>query len=145
MADSWLRTLIRDLTGGTPVARTPWGFTSSNPTAGIGYSTGAGGVVTQLTNKATGVTLNKVTGQITMNNAALNAGVSVSFVLTNSTIGANDGVSVSVASGATLASYFATVDAVAAGSATITVRNYTGGNLSEAIVLNFNVEKGAIA
>ena len=36
-----------------------------------------GGTVTQATNKSTGVTLNTESGQITMNNAQLNAGVIV--------------------------------------------------------------------
>lgn len=36
--------------------------TSSSASAGVGYATGAGGTVTQATNKSTGVTLNAVTG-----------------------------------------------------------------------------------
>lgn len=145
MADSFLRSLVRQLTGGIAVAITPWGFQSSNPTAGMGYGTGAGGTVVQGVSKSTAVTLNKVTGSITMNAAQLNTVTSVSFTLTNSAIGANDGVSVSIASGATAGSYFVTVDAVAVGSCLITLRNYSGGNLSEAVVLNFNVEKGAVS
>ena len=39
-------------------------------TTGIGYATGAGGGVTQSTNKATTVVLNKMCGQITMNAAS---------------------------------------------------------------------------
>jgi hypothetical protein len=112
---------------------------------GIGYGTGSGGAVTQATSKSTGVTLNKSTGSITMNGAALNATTSVSFVLTNSLIAATDVVNVAIKSGATLASYFVQVDATAAGSCTITVRNYTAGNLSEAIVMSFAVLKGVAA
>jgi hypothetical protein len=114
-------------------------------TGGVGYATGAGGTVAQATSKSTGVTLNKSTGTITMNAAALNATTSVSFVLTNSLIAATDVVNVAIKSGATLASYFVQVDATAAGSCTITVRNYTAGNLSEAIVLSFAVLKGVAA
>ncbi|TIW18475.1 MAG: hypothetical protein E5V81_17755, partial [Mesorhizobium sp.] len=40
---------------------------TQNPGAGIGYSAGAGGTVTQATSKSTGMTLNTSTGQITMN------------------------------------------------------------------------------
>lgn len=41
---------------------------------GIGYQAGSGGAVMQATSKGTSVTLNKPSGQITMNNAALAAG-----------------------------------------------------------------------
>src|SRR5882672_9299987 len=37
----------------------------------LGYATGAGGAVTQATDKSTAVTLNKICGAITMNGAAL--------------------------------------------------------------------------
>jgi len=118
---------------------------STDATAGVGYGTGAGGAVTQMTNKSTGVTLNKVTGQITMSNAALNMSTSVGFTLTNSAIAATDVVVVNVASGATADSYLVGVDAVASGSCRIHVRNVSGSNLSEAIVLNFAVIKGVAA
>ncbi|NBS24587.1 MAG: hypothetical protein EBS78_11605 [Altererythrobacter sp.] len=45
---------------------------STSTSGGIGYGTGAGGTVTQATSKSTGVTLDKVCGEITMNNATLN-------------------------------------------------------------------------
>lgn len=119
---------------------------SSSATAGVGYTTGAGGAVTQLTDKSTGVTLNKVCGQITTNNAALNAGVEVSFVLTNSAIAATDAVVVNVGSGAvTPAAYLVSVGAVAAGSCTIVLSNASAGSLSEALVLNFAVIKAVAA
>ena len=37
---------------------------TSSGTAGVGYATGAGGAVTQITSPTTGVTLNKTTGAI---------------------------------------------------------------------------------
>lgn len=117
---------------------------SASPTVPSGYSTGAGGAVTQITSKATGVTLNTVTGQITMNNAALNAGVKVSFVVTDSAVAAVDIPSVAVVSGGTANAYRASVTAVAAGSFTVTVENITGGSLSEAPVIGFVVTKGSI-
>ncbi len=112
---------------------------------GVGYTTGAGGTVTQATSKATGVTLNKTTGTITMNAAALAATTSVGFTLTNSLIAATDVVLVSIKSGATADSYTVTVDAVAAGSCRISLRNVTAGSLSEAVVLSFAVIKGVAA
>lgn len=121
------------------------GVTSTGATTPIGYATGAGGAVTQSTNKSTGVTLNKVCGQITMNNANLAAGTEVSFTLTNSVIAATDCVVVNVASGATAATYTVTVDAVASGSCRITVGNYSTTGQAEAIVLNFVVVKAVAA
>lgn len=112
---------------------------------GVGYATGAGGTVTQATSKSTGVTLNTPTGTITMNNAALNTVTSVAFTLTNSVIAATDVIIVNFKSANTANSYFVSVDAVAAGSCSISVRNYTGGNLSEAIVLSFAIIKGVAA
>lgn len=111
----------------------------------MGYITGAGGAVTQLTSKSTGVTLNKATGVITMHAATLNAATSVGFTLTNSTIGVDDVVVVSIRSGGTVDSYAVTVDTVAAGSCRIQVRNISGGNLSESLNLNFAVIKGAVS
>lgn len=115
---------------------------SNSPTGGVGYSTGAGGTVTQATNKSTGVTLSKVTGQITMNNAALAAGAIVSFVLTNTAIAAGDILALNHVSAGTPGAY--TLNArCAAGSATIDVQNNTAGSLSEAIVIGFVLIKGA--
>jgi hypothetical protein len=100
-----------------------------------------GGTVTQATSKSTGVQLDRMAGQITMHNAALAATTSVSFTLTNDQIGANDVVCVNIASGATTNSYSVTVDAVAAGSCRIHVRNVTAGSLGEALVLNYGILK----
>lgn len=120
------------------------GLVSTSPTSGIGYATGAGGTVTQATSKATGVTLNKVTGAITLNNASLAAATSVAFTLTNSAIAATDLVHVNIKSGATANSYSANVDSVSAGSCSISLRNYSAGALAEAVVLSFAVLKGVV-
>jgi hypothetical protein len=105
----------------------------------LGYTAAAQGQVTQQTNKSTAVTVNKSAGQITMNGAALNATTNVTFTLNNSTISANDVIVLSVAAGATAGAYNCWVSSKATGSCTITVRNITAGNLSEAIVINFAV------
>ena len=118
---------------------------STSATAGIGYGTGAGGTVTQATSKSTGATLNTVSGQITMNAAALAAAAEVSFTLTNSAVAATDVVMVSIASGATAGAYSVQCDATAAGSCRISVGNRSTGSLSEAIVLNFVVIKAVAA
>ena len=111
----------------------------------IGYTTGAGGAVTQATSKSTGVTLNKLCGQITTHNASLAATTAVSFTLTNSKIASTDTIQVNIGSGATTNSYIVTVTAVAAGSCRIQIYNLTGGGLGEALVLNFAVIKGKAA
>ena len=104
----------------------------------MGYTAAARGTVTQDTSKATAITLNKSAGTVTMNNATLNATTSVNFTLNNSKISAGDAVILSLVSGAaTPGTYTLWVTALAAGSATITLRNISGGNLSEAVVFNF--------
>jgi hypothetical protein len=118
--------------------------TTVEATTSIGYPVGTGGTVTQLTSKSTGVTLNKITGQITMNNATLNRSTGVSFTLTNSFIGLADVVVVNIASGATLAAYTVGVTVIAAGTCSIHLHNLLAGtDLSEAVVLNFVIIKGA--
>ena len=110
----------------------------------FGYIAGGGGTVTQATNKATGVTLNKPSGQITMNNASLAAATIVSFTFTNSTISSTDVLVINHVSGGTVGAYTFTA-ACGSGSATIYVRNATSGSLGEAIVLRYAVIKGAIS
>lgn len=107
----------------------------------LGYSTDAQGAVTQLTSKSTGVTLDKSCGQITMNDAALASVTNVTFTLTNSLISPKDVLVLNVYGG-TAGAYNVWVSGLAAGSATITVRNITGGSLSEAIVINYAIIHG---
>lgn len=119
---------------------------SNSATAGLGYATGSGGTVTQGagSGKSTAVTLSKVCGQITMNNAALAANTTVNFTLTNTAIAATDVIVWNHQSGGTIGSYTIT-SAQGAGSATVYVRNVTAGSLSEAIVLSFAVIKAVTA
>jgi len=109
-----------------------------------GYATGAGGTVTQATSKATGVTLSKSTGQITLNAAALASDTTVSFTLTNTVIEAGDILIMNHISAGTAGSYLLNAQS-AAGSASINVRNITAGSLSEAIVIAFAVIKAVTA
>jgi hypothetical protein len=103
----------------------------------FGYTAAAQGTVTQATSKSTAVTLNKAAGQITMNNAALAGTTNVTFTLNNSLISANDIVILNIAADATAGSYNCWVSGLSVGSVSITVRNISGGSLSEAVVLNF--------
>lgn len=115
------------------------GLFANTDSTGIGYSAGAGGAVTQITSKSTAVSLTKITGQITMHNANLAAGTTVSFTVNNNAILATDVVIVNIKSGATANSYRVGVDAVANNSFVISLRNESGGALAEAIVLNFAI------
>lgn len=138
-------TLVTPVIGvatGTSLAAT--GALSSSGTAGIGYATGAGGTVTQATSKATAFTLSKITGQITLNNAALAADTTVSAVWTNTTISATDIVVFNHVSGGTLGAYTFNAQCAAA-SATLNIHNVTPGSLSEAPVIQFAVIKGVTA
>jgi hypothetical protein len=111
---------------------------------GIGYGPGSGGTITQLTNKATTVVLNKTSGQITTNNAVLAGNTTVSFTMTNSTLKAGDVLVLNHLSGGTAGSYLLNARC-AAGSASINIRNVTDASLTEAITIAFATIKTATA
>jgi len=121
---------------------------SSGPTSGIGYATGAGGAVTQATNRTTGVTLNKVSGTITTNNASLAAEAAAEFTVTNSTVAIGDTVVLSIQSGTNGGNTDVFVSTVAAGSFKIKVANNNaaaGTAETGAILINFAVIKAVAA
>lgn len=109
--------------------------------SGVGYSTGGGGAVTQITSRTTGVTLNKLTGAITLVSAAGSA-TAASFTVTNSQVGANDVIVLNQKTGTNLYELFVT--AVAAGSFQVTVFT-TGGTTTETPIISFAVVKGAVS
>jgi hypothetical protein len=115
-------------------------FSTCYATEEIGYAREAQGTVTQATSKSTAVTLNKSAGRITMNNAALNTATNATFTLNNSLISANDTVILTISGGqATPGSYNVFANSLDTGSVSITLRNISGGSLSEAVVINFAV------
>lgn len=105
----------------------------------IGYGTGAGGTVTQATSKTTGVTLNKPSGQITMNNAALAAGASAVFLLSNTYFEAIDSCYCQPVANA---SYRVETYVNGPGVVGVRVTNITASTLSEALAINFVIIKG---
>jgi len=123
-------------------------FSTCYATEEIGYAAAAQGTVTQLTDKSTGVTLNKSAGRITMNAAALAGSTAVSFTLTNNSISINDTIIVCVSSnttGSAAGAYTTYVSYLAAGSALITLRNLTAStSYSEAVIINFAIIHGAV-
>lgn len=127
-------------------ATTPtWGadyiYARAEPLTGVGYVTGAGGAVTQITSRTTGVTLNKVCGSITLV-SAVGSATWASFTVTNSAVAATDTVVVSQKSGTD--KYMIHVTNVAAGSFQVTSAT-TGGVTTEQPVFNFAVIKAAAA
>lgn len=111
---------------------------------GLGFSTGAGGAVTQATSKSTSVTLNKMCGAITMNAASLAAGASVVFQLNNSMIGVGDVIHVNTV-GFSLANYRVRAGNAGSGLCAICLENASGGSLAEAVVVWFVVVKATNA
>jgi hypothetical protein len=119
-------------------------FSTCYATQEIGYSAAAQGTVTQLTSKSTAVTLDKSAGRITMNNASLATATNATFTLNNALISANDTVILTISGGqATAGSYNVFANALATGSVSITLRNISGGTLSEAVVINYCIIHGA--
>lgn len=130
-------------TDGAEEVRSSGKISSSSPTAGIGYMTGAGGAVTQGTDKTTGVTLNAVTGTITLAAGATSSTTTVPFTLTNSAITANDIIVINHKSGGSLGAYSFAVTP-GAGSAVISIRSIATLN-ETSVVLQFAVIKSVVA
>jgi len=124
---------------GTSLAVT--GAVTSSGTAGVGYATGAGGAVTQITSRTTGVTLNKTTGSITLVSAA-GSPTLASFTVTNSTVAATDVIIINQKSGTDL--YEIAITAVAAGSFRVSFFSLVG-TTTEQPVFNFAVIKAVAA
>lgn len=127
-----------DVTGSVAATTT---ILSTGATSGIGYATGAGGAVTQGTSRTTGVTLNTVSGAITLFSAAGSAAYQ-SFTVTNSAVDLTDTIIVNQRSGTDR--YIILVTDVAAGSFEITFAT-TGGTTTEQPVFNFAVIKAVAA
>ena len=109
---------------------------------GLGYGSGSGSSITQTTSKSNPVTINKPTGRITLNSAALAANTTVSFTVNCTQCDANDIPVVAIQSNS--AAYTLTVSNVNSGSFVINVRNITAGSLSEGFLINYAIIKGSI-
>lgn len=140
------------VTGGLTLTGGNLGLGAITPTSvaasggAIGYATGAGGTVAQLTSKTTAVTLNKVCGQFATLNDALAAGATASFQVNNSNIAATDTILINLQGGqATNGTYRYWIEKVAAGSFIVTIENRSAGGLSEALTFNFAAHKAVTA
>lgn len=123
-----------------------YSITSTSPTAGIGYATGAGGAVTQITSRSTGVTLNTICGTITTDTTSLAAGGGAVFIVTNSTVALTDHVGVTVQSGLTTTQTTVEASTVTAGTFSIVVNNFHASTAEVgAIIINFAITKSVAA
>lgn len=116
----------------------------SSGTAGVGYSTGNGGTVTQATSRTTGVVLNKICGEITLFSTTTTAGLSQTFNVTDSFMTPTDVVILNLKNNPT-ANYILTArNKGTTGLFSITV--YTPAAASaEAPVISFCIIKGTNA
>ena len=110
-------------------------------TGALGYGAGAGGTVTQLTSKSTAVTLNKPCGVIFTSSSALAAGASAMFTFNNNSIRQYDNL---ITSGND-AIYSVEASASGNGYCSIRITNLTGGSLSQAVEIAFQLIRGATA
>lgn len=121
------------------------GGLSTSPTQGIGYATGAGGAVTQITSSSTGVTLSKICGQITTVALTTAAGAEEQFTVTNTNVAATDVVVVSTTY-AGAGTIQVTTAKVTAGAFDIVIANLHATNALNAVcVINFAVIKSVAA
>jgi len=128
-----------NITGGNT---TSTGFVkSSSSTAGIGYATGAGSTVTQTVSRTQGVTIDCVTGQITLVSAA-GTSAYTTFIVTNSTVQSGDVIILSQRTGTD--KYLAFVTNVTNGTFSITFSDVSGST-TEQPVFNFAVIKAVAA
>lgn len=121
------------------------GIVSTSATQPIGYATGAGGAVTQITNSSTGVTLSKPCGQITTVALTTAAAAEEAFEVTNTLVDANDVIAVCTTY-AGAGKPIVSVTNVGAGVFTINITNVHAANALDAVlVINFTVIKSVAA
>lgn len=151
VAGNYIRLRASASTGAFTTVTATSSITSSSPSAGIGYATGAGSTVTQTTNRSAGVTINAICGTIQTDTTSLAAGASAEFTVTNSSVAIGDVVVVSQRSGSsTVAGVAGTtvieVVTVAASSFIISVNNNSSTTAETgAIIINFAVLKAVTA
>jgi hypothetical protein len=111
---------------------------------GIGYTTGAGGTVTQVGTKSDPVTLHKPTGRITTAASSISANSSVDFVLFSDSITAGDIVLLNfIEPIASFGSYLLMARTTSNGAARILIRNLTGSPLAEVLQISYVIIKAS--
>lgn len=118
---------------------------------GVGYSTGAGGAVTQITNRSTGVTMVPnpcLSGTITTDTTSLAAEASAAFIVTDSAVAIGDVVVCSIQSGSNSGGTSVMASTVTNGTFTLRVTNNNaaaGTAETGAILINFAIIKAVSA
>ena len=133
-----------DLYGDVTVSGKLKSNSAASPGGGVGYDTGAGGTVTQLSTKANPVALDAYSGKITMNGAALANSAAAQFNFNNACIKATDILLVSHVGGGNLGDYDL-FSRCASGQGIIRVRNLSGASKSDAIQIQFIIISGVNA
>jgi hypothetical protein len=114
-----------------------------NNTGGIGYPNGQGGTATQLTNRTTAVTINKLAGVITLFNATAAQGV-FSFLVNNNLVTVDDIIIVDTRNSTNSNNiYIPAVTRVQAGVFRISVYVPSAIGVNDQPQINFFVLKGA--
>jgi len=124
------------------------GALTTTSSGGLGYATGAGSTVTQITDRSTGVTINAICGKIQTHTTSLAAEVDAEFVVTNSAVAIGDVVVMCERSGSNGGNTDVYCSNVAAGSFKIRVANNNaaaGTAETGAIVINFAIIKAVSA
>ena len=105
----------------------------------LGYGTGAGGSILQLTSKSTAVTINKPTGAIATATTSLGAAAAATFVVNNSLCNNNSLVIATIQGSANyeVLPYFVT-----SGQFGIRLTNVSAGALGESVTINFALISG---
>jgi hypothetical protein len=112
---------------------------------GAGYVAGDGGAVTQITSSSTGVTLNKLTGQITTVALTTAAAAEERFTVTDSAIAATDTVALGTTYNGAGTPMLGVVN-VTAGAFDIVVTNlHASAALNALMVINFAIVKAVAA
>lgn len=114
------------------------GIVSTDPSAGIGYATGAGGAVTQITSRTTPVTINKICGSITMFSAAGSTSWA-SFTVNNTAISSTDTILLSHSGGSN--NYIFNVGKIVGGTSFVVNFISLLGTAVDAPVINFTIIK----
>lgn len=122
-------------------------FLLTSGTGVLGYGTGSGGTVTQLTSKSTAVTLNKPSGSVIMNNAALASQANTYFEINNNKFLSTDGVVITQndAGSYLAANYDVWVTYKVDGVMGLVVKNLSPSTLSDAVRFRFDLIRGANA
>ncbi len=116
-----------------------------NNTGGMGYSTGQGGTVTQATSRTTAVSINKLSGLITLFNTTAAAGT-FSFTVNNTLVSNTDRIIVNRTGGSNTATiYIPQATLVSNGSFRISVYVPVAVTANDAPTISFLVLKGVDA